>query len=353
MPAPLHFVTGATGLIGSHVAERLVARGERVRALVRPASDVAFLKQLGVELALGDLQSSESLRAAVAGADTVYHCAARVGYWGPWRRFRADIVDATSNLMQACRAAGVRRVLHVSSVLVYGYRPRIPPEGLSEDQAPHGRHGIWAYYGRAKMEAEEVARELFPDVTIVRPTWVFGPRDRNALPRLVLALRGGWVKIIGAGDNLLNVIHAADVAAGAIAAASHAGARGQAYHLCSAGEVTQRQFIDAISDALTLPRVTKHVSLPVAFWGGFLAELIARLLFWQRAPYISRHSVTLMGRPAKYRIDKAKTHFNWQPQINVLEGLKSSLAWIREHDPRTWSADLPSPYVRNLGNMGK
>src|SRR5437763_1933268 len=84
----LNVVTGATGLLGSHVAEQLVARGERVRALVRQSSDVTFLRGLGVELAEGDLKDFASLQRAVTGADVVYHCAAQVGEWGPWRVFR-------------------------------------------------------------------------------------------------------------------------------------------------------------------------------------------------------------------------------------------------------------------------
>src|SRR5215471_16955099 len=80
--AKLNVITGATGLLGSHLAEQLVARGERVRALVRPTSDTSFLRPLGVELAVGDLNDPNSLRPAVADADVVYHCAARVGDWG-------------------------------------------------------------------------------------------------------------------------------------------------------------------------------------------------------------------------------------------------------------------------------
>src|SRR5438132_11986401 len=83
MTEKLNVITGATGLLGSHVAEQLVARGERVRTLVRRDSNIAFLQQLGVELAWGDLQDPNSLREAFAGADVVYHCAAKVGEWGP------------------------------------------------------------------------------------------------------------------------------------------------------------------------------------------------------------------------------------------------------------------------------
>src|SRR5437868_1284011 len=120
MPGPLHVITGATGLLGSHIAEQLRARGERVRALVRPTSDVAFLSRAGVELAIGDLQDPASLQDAVAGADVVYHCAARVGDWGRWQDFQREVLDATRNVLHACRHAGIGRVLHVSSLAVYG-----------------------------------------------------------------------------------------------------------------------------------------------------------------------------------------------------------------------------------------
>src|SRR5687767_6111093 len=131
----VNVLTGATGLLGSHIAEQLVAQGEKVRALVRTSSDVAFLRNLGVQLTTGDLGDAESLRTAVAGADTVYHCASRVGDFGSWKQFRAEVVEATHNVMDACRSMSVGRVLHVSSVAVYGHRPRIPPGGLTEDQA--------------------------------------------------------------------------------------------------------------------------------------------------------------------------------------------------------------------------
>src|SRR5438445_10564754 len=83
--AKLNVLTGATGLLGSHIAEQLVERGERVRALVRSTSDTSFLRALGVELVEGDLGQPDTLPRAVAGADVVYHCAARVGDWGAWR----------------------------------------------------------------------------------------------------------------------------------------------------------------------------------------------------------------------------------------------------------------------------
>jgi nucleoside-diphosphate-sugar epimerase len=327
MIGKLNVVTGATGLLGSHIAEQLVARGERVRALVRPASDVGFLRRLGVEMVTCDLRNAPRLREALAGVDTLYHCAARVGYWGSWSQFRADVVDTTGNVLRACRATAVGRILHVSSVAVYGY-PQIPAGGLNEDHPLGRRAGLWDYYCRAKIQAEQLAREYGPEVTVVRPTWVFGPRDRQGIPRLVQALRAGWVTLLDSGDHLLNILPASNVAAGAILAATHPGACGRAYHLCSEGEVSQRQFLNFLTDHLGLSRITRQVPARFAFWGGFLAEFYARFCRWKRAPFVSRYSVGLMSRPTRYCIDRARTELGWRPKMAVLDELQRTLEWM-------------------------
>src|SRR3954471_19799366 len=188
----LNVVTGATGFLGSHIAEQLAARGERVRALVRPTSDTAFLRQLGAELAPGDLADPASLRRAVEGADVVYHCAARVGDWGPWRAFQEQVIEATANLLDACRAAHVGRVLHVSSIIVYGH-PQLREGQFTEDEPLGQNLWLWDYYCRAKIRAEELCRAYSGALTIVRPSWIYGPRDRTSLPRLLKALDAGRV----------------------------------------------------------------------------------------------------------------------------------------------------------------
>jgi nucleoside-diphosphate-sugar epimerase len=343
MAAKLNVVTGATGLLGSHIAEQLVGRGEEVRALVRPTSDTGFLQSLGAEIITCDLQDLQAVRRAVAGADTLYHCAARLGEWGGWKLFRAETVDATRNVVQACRDQGVERVLHVSSVLVYGHRPSIPPGGITEEHPYQSRFHLWTHYGWSKVLAEKAARGVDPNVTIVRPTWIFGPRDRNVLPRLIQTLRAGWVSVVGRGDNLVNMVHASDVAEGAILAATNPRARGRTYHLCSAGEVTQVEFLNALADAIGSPHPRKHIRFRLAFLSGLMLEIVAHTARWRRAPLISRHTVCLMGRPSLYRINKARNELGWEPRIGILESLPGVVEWIREHDPN-YHLGLPSRY---------
>jgi 2-alkyl-3-oxoalkanoate reductase len=308
----------------------LTVRGEKVRALVRTTSDVAFLKQLRVQLVTGNLSDAASLATAFGGADTVYHCASRVGDFGNWKMFRAEVVDTTAHVMEACRVAGVARALHVSSVAVYGHRPRIPPGGLTEEfPIPLGRR-FGDHYGRAKAEAENVARAIFPKVTIVRPTWTYGPRDRHGFPRLLQALRGGWVSIVGPGDNMLNIVHAEDLARGAILAAMHPQSPGETYNMCSEGDMTQRQFLDALCDSLGLAQITRRYSVRMAYFGGWLGEVIAKSIRLKRAPLISRYTVSRLVRSNAYRIDKARNQLAWFPKTKTLDGLRQTLDWYNK-----------------------
>ena len=330
MSTPLNVVTGATGLVGSHIVEHLAARGERVRALVRPTSDPAFLRDQGADLAVGDLHDPPSLGRAVEGADFVYHCAARVSDWGPWPLFQADTIDATRNVMQACRAAGVGRVLHVSSIAVYG-RPRVKVGEVAED-APLGQNlWLWDHYGRAKILAEEVVRRCCPDATIVRPVWVYGPRDRASMPRVIAALRAGRVPIVGPGTNPLNALYAGDVAEGAILAATNPQTRGQAYNLSSAGEVTQVELLNTLTDALGLPRIRRRVPFSLVFRLAFLVEAWGRLLRRPTPPTLTRKAVCLVARSTRYSTEKARRHLGWRPQVDIHEGVRRTLEWYFGH----------------------
>lgn len=322
----LNVITGATGLLGSHIAEQLVGQGERVRALVRPESDTTFLDGLGVERIVGDLGDPDSIKRAVAGADVVYHCAARVGEWGPWRAFREGIIEPAERVFDACNAGGVGRLLHVSSIAVYGH-PRERPDLFTEEE-PLGQD-LWFrdFYRRAKIRTEELCRAYPGAWTIVRPSWIYGPRDRTSLPRVFKALQTGRAALIGRGDNLLNIVYAADVAAGAILAANHPSALGQAYNLSSDGELTQRQFLDVLTDAIGRPRVSRAVPFPIAFWGAFFGEIIALLIRMKRSPYITRYAVTLVGRSIRYSTERARTELGWRPRMPAVEGLQRTLEW--------------------------
>jgi nucleoside-diphosphate-sugar epimerase len=323
----LNLVTGATGQLGSHIVEQLRTAGESVRVLVRPGRDLAFLQQQGVEIVDGDLRDPRAVGRAVKDVTIVYHCAAKVSDWGPWREFEDEAVRSTHNIVAACMLAKVSRLLHVSSISVYGH-PKLGDGVRITEDTPLGQgFWMWDYYPRAKLIAEEIAREC-PATTIVRPSWLYGPRDRVTIPRVIPALLQKRAPIIGAGENYLNIIYAGDVAAGIILAANHPDARGQAYNICSEGEVKQKDLLNALTDALSLPRVTKHVPYWQAIRYAFVLEALAKLLRRSKPPAITRRAIYLIGRSTQYSTQKARTELGWKPQVNIAEGVRRTLEWF-------------------------
>jgi len=245
-------VTGATGLLGSHLAEQLRQRGHAVRALVRPTSRTDFLKSLGVELVEGDLTNPDDCARAVDGVEHVFHSAAKVGDWGKWDEFQVGCIDATRTLAVASAKAGVSRFLHISSTSAYGH-PH-DQETPIDESAPLGQNvWYWDPYTWSKVECEQLLWGLTRTdglaLTVIRPSWLFGERDRTTIPRLLPAFRAGKVLIVGPGDNPLSAVYAGTVADAAILAAEDPDSRGEAYNITSHGPITQRGFLDMIADA--------------------------------------------------------------------------------------------------------
>src|SRR4051794_16726701 len=148
---PTCLITGATGFLGSHLAEEAVRRGWAVRTLARPSSDTSFLEPLGVTVVRGDLTDAAAVREAVAGTDVVFHAAARVGDWGPVEDYRAVNVEATRALLEACRTLPLQRLVYFSSLGVYAARHH---HGTDEREPLPARHIDG--YTQTKVEAEQI-----------------------------------------------------------------------------------------------------------------------------------------------------------------------------------------------------
>lgn len=320
-------VTGGTGLLGSHIAEQLRRRGRSVRALCRAGSDDRFLRSIGADIVEGDITDPAALKRACTGVDIVHHAAARVGDWGPWSDFVRVSIDATQYLLDAAFAAKVKRFLHISSISVYGH---VDGDGkVFDETAPIGVNvHRWSYYTRAKVEAEHRVWAAHKagriPVTVIRPAWLYGPRDRATLPRLIDSIRTGKAKIVGDGANRLNVVHAGNVAEASILAAESDRAVGEAYNCCHDGVLTQRQYFDRVADAIGAPRVTQHVPYRVAYAAGFMSEGLGHLLRTRKPPFITRYAIWLMGRRCFFECQKAKDHLGWRSSVGYEDGIPAA-----------------------------
>jgi len=330
----MNLITGATGLLGSHIAEKLVAQGKPVRVLVRPSSDTAFLDTLGVEKVVGDVTDPAGLPAAMDGVETVYHAAARVGDWGPWEEFVAVSIEGTRNMLEASKAAGIRRFLHVSSISAYGH-----PNGegmVLDESAPLGVNlHKWSYYSRAKVEAEQLAWQHHErgdvPVTVVKPSWLYGERDRASMPRLIRAIKAGKGKLVGDGTNLLNLTYAGNEAEGCILAATNEKALGESYNLSSDGEITQGEYLNKIAECVGAKPVTKKVPYAIAYQAAFWMELFGHVFGRKKPPLVTRYAVWLMGRKCFFSPAKAREQLGWQPTVNYDEGIERAVKWCLEH----------------------
>ena len=200
---------------------------------------------------------------------------------------------------------------------------------------PTGEH-LWPgdHYGRSKILAEEAVRE-YDDHVILRPSWIYGRRDMVSIPRVLDALRRRRVKLIGNGDNLLNLLNARDVARGIVLAAESPQARQQAYNLCSRGEMTQREFFEFLADQTGLPRPRRRVPFRVAWTAAGVLESLFRLVGSKSPPPFTRRAILMLSRPIRFSIAKAERELAWRPEIPIREGLKEALQWqLRESDRR-------------------
>lgn len=330
----MNLVTGATGLLGSHIVEKLIASGQRVRVLARPGSDTALLDSWGVEKAYGDVTDLSSLQAAMKGVDTVYHAAAQVGDWGKWERFVAVTIVGTANMLKAAAEAKVKRFLHISSISTYGH-----PDGAGlvlDETAPLGVNlHKWSYYSRAKVEAEKLVWESFRRgdlaVTVVKPSWLYGPRDRASMPRLIRAIRNGKIKLLGDGSNRLNLTYAGNEAEGCVLAATAPQAVGEIYNLSNDGEITQAGYFNKIAACLGAKAVSRKVPYKVAYNAALLMEIIGHALNRKTPPLVTRYSVWLMGRRCFFSCEKARKQLGWKPTVGYDEGIQRSVKWCLEH----------------------
>ncbi|MFB6286070.1 MAG: NAD-dependent epimerase/dehydratase family protein [Candidatus Bipolaricaulia bacterium] len=323
-------VTGATGMVGSHLAERLAQRGDRVVALVRADSPTAHLERLGIRRIRGDLGSPWTLREALRGVDAVYHCAARPPIGGTPRQFWQANVEGTANLLQSALVANVARVVHVSTVDVYGYDDH---DGADE-RTPYRADGLYSW---SKIEAEKLAVEAYErdglPVTVVRPCLIYGSGDRHVLPQVRTLLERARVPLLGGGGTLMDVVHVDDAVTGIVEAGTRPSAIGDAFNLTDGEQRTLRQVVEALAQAIE--RKPRCVALPYGPVYGS-AWLVSRLCEAGNLPVptsLQREIVKAMGHHRHFSIAKARRTLDYTPQVAIVDGFRRSFPELGD-DPR-------------------
>jgi nucleoside-diphosphate-sugar epimerase len=346
-------ITGATGLIGSYLAEKLIAENHQVRVLIRPESDRAVLKGLPVEYANGDLRNRASLDRAVEGVDVVFHAAARMSDWGDIRDFYEDNVQGTLNLMRASLGAGVKRFVHTSSTGVLG----LGAQHNSTEEGPYDGEGV---YEVTKVEAEKTAVAFGREhpqlpVTVIRPSWTLGPRARRHIPLILDYLQRGILLVIGNGRNVLTFVDPRDVADAMLLAAENPAAAGQTYHITNGDQThTQRDCYAILARELGVK--PPRIGLP--FWlcmkVSWLVEKCAEIFRFADAPMCTPVRVKFLGLTRTYSCEKAQRELGYRPRYTLEQSLKDAVAWYREEQARREDgrvrAAVPKPRTAGAGS---
>jgi nucleoside-diphosphate-sugar epimerase len=314
-------VSGATGFLGGHLLAGLRQKGFQVRALARQTSDISDLAASGVELSEGDVTDRRSLQRAMAGRQFVFHTAGKVSDWGPRREFWRANVEGTANVIAACREAGVKRLIHVSSLTVLG----LPRSGARVDEQTPFADPARDFYSGSKIAGERLVREANGrgglETVVIRPGVIWGPGDTAILPRLAALLRRGRFVFVGRGANHLGLSHLENLSQGLVLAALAPAAAGQVYHLTDGEEITARTAFCALAAALGLPPPRLSLPFPIVYFLAALLEWIAWLKNSSVPPALSRYGVRLVACDCRYDISKAQNELGYSPSVTFRRGI--------------------------------
>ncbi len=307
------------------LCEILRGRDVPVTALVRDLErgDARHLAGLGVDLVRGDLADGPALGRLMSGARVAHHCAAHVGDWGPPEQFVAVNVAGTRRVVEAAGHAGVRRFVHLSSTAVYGR----PDHGHVDESWPVRRSG--QPYDDTKVDAERVAFErgqaLGLEVAAIRPPVIYGPYDRNFMPRAVKMLREGKFLLIDGGKAPLNLVWVDHVVDVMIRASRMGAAVGEVFNVMDevdARPPSVREVATAIAGVVGAPPPSRSLPFAVAFAAGTLVHKAFTIAKAKSPPPVTPFSVVILTRDVVYDSSKAQRVLGWHPSQHALDGIR-------------------------------
>ena len=328
-------LTGTTSGLGIRLCEMLLGQGHTATGLVRDASraDARRLASLGVNLIEGHLGEPAALDAVAKHADAFVHLAAMVGDWGLPEAFVRVNVGGTRAAIEAAARSGVGRFVHLSSIAVYGR----PAEGRVDETWPtkHAR----LPYEDTKTDAERLAfrrgGELGLEVVAIRPPVIYGPHDRNFMPRAVDALRKGRFVFVEGGRAPLNMVWVDHVVDVVLLAAQAPGIAGEAFNVMDEIEgspPTVRQVANAIAEEVGAPLARVSLPFPLALAVAHGVEAVWTATRRKTAPPLTPFIIETLSRHVVFDASKVVESLGFRPRRSSLEGLRAEAKAFAERE---------------------
>ena len=316
-------VTGGGGFLGGLIVRKLVGRGDAVAALSRTATD--WHASLGVSHVAADLTDTAAVARAAAGCDAVIHVAAKAGVWGPFAEFHRVNVSGTQSVLEACRRAGVPR-------LVYTSTPSVVHGGASLDgvteAAPYPAHFDAPYPATKALAEQAVLAADGPTLSTValRPHLIWGPGDPHLIPRVLAKARAGKLRRIGSRPVIVDVTYVENAADAHLLAldrlAPGAACAGRAYFITNGEPVELWDFLNRVLAIHGLPPVTRTVPVWAAKLAGAALETAYRLSGRTAEPPLTRFVAGQLSTSHWYDIAAARRDLGYAPAVSVEEGLR-------------------------------
>lgn len=324
-------VTGGGGFLGGAIVRQLLARGDTVRSVAR--GRYPELERLGVEVVQGDVAVPAVARKAVDGCDVVFHVAAKAGIAGRYGDYWRANVLATLNVIEACKHAGVTRLVHTSS-------PSIVFDGSdiagANESLPYSTHHH-SHYSDTKAQAEVLALAANGPAlatTALRPHLIWGPGDNHIVPRLIARARSGRLRRVGGGQNVVDATYIDDAAASHLNAADRLApgspVAGRAYFIASDQPIRLWELINRILGTAGLPPVGRSVSVGTAYAVGAVLETLWRYLPLPGEPPMTRFVAGELATDHWFDLSAAKRDLGYRPQVSIDEGMKRLAVWVAE-----------------------
>lgn len=313
-------VTGVNGCVGRAVAAALLERGWSVRGLVRaPAPGGAKYAEH-----VGDLTDPESLRGSCADVELVVHAGADLSDWRPGPRIWRVNRDGTRAMLDEATRCGVGRFVYLSTVDVFGFDARSVIDEDSPRRVPRYP------YSRSKDAGEAVARSFHgrgPDVTVVYPSWIFGPGDRHFLPEIVRGLRDGKLVQFDRGAAPIELTYSENLAEAIVLAGTTPACAGGRFIVGDSYGLTVGRLFAAVAERIGVPPPRRSVPFPAALTAAALAELagLAGIGTASGRPLITRYAIRSVAGGMRYDLGRIRA-IGYRPRIGFEEALSRALA---------------------------
>ena len=323
-------VTGGGGFIGKALVRALAGRG--VETVVIGRNPYPDLDALGVRCVQGDIRDREALEAALRGCDTVFHVAAKAGIWGDRQEYWSINCTGTSNVIAACRATGVSRLVYTSTPSVVFDGNDL--EGVDES-TPYAARPLCSYAASKIAAEQEILRANHDNLRTIalRPHLVWGPGDQHLIPRLLDRGRSGMLSIVGSGNNRVDITYIDNVVHAHLLAADNlhtsASGAGQTFFIGQEQPVVLWQWINTLFARLNIPPVTRKVPLAVAYGAGMVLETAYGLFGKKEEPRMTRFLAHQLAKSHWFSHRRAEALLGYQPLVPTVTGLDRLVDWLR------------------------